>query len=326
MKFCRMCVNKIKNESDGICSECKKALNVINIKDALNFTKDSVLYDDFNNFILSRKNGEILYAYSGGLDSTVVLFLLKSHCKKNNIKLNLFTIDNGFKGIKTWENINRIVDSFNLKDSFKIYDIRKDVLNTSTIIDVFRGNNSVEEFYSLCILFGILPCGKVCNSIMNYYYKIIMEEHNEQYLVTGGDTPKFNGEKYSIFWKKPVGITIVRGGAGLRINKNISKQIIKFNNIPWINPNYGGYDTDCLVPGSVFSMNNDGKKEINYEILKEKYPVVLEYLKERTRLGIIDLKNAKETILNLDISSYQGFVEANKEAVRVLERRINNVI
>ena len=55
----------------------------------------------------------------------------------------------------------------------------------------------------------------------------------------------------------------------------------------------------------------------------EKYPVVIEYLKERSRLKIIDRTVAIECLTNLDIIDYSGYVETKDTAVKSLVRRIN---
>lgn len=312
--------SKYTNLSD----ESKAGSNIENIDEALDFSYNSPIYKEFLDFIKSRKNKSVLYAYSGGLDSTVVLFLLNNLCKENKIKLNTFTMNNGFKGEKTWNNIKNVIKFLNIEENYEIYDIRKNIVTDEEILSRFGNGNTVEEIYSLAILNDILPCGKVCNTIMDNKYKEILKAKEEEYLITGGDTPKVRNNKYSVIWYKKNGLKIVRGAAGFRLNKNLVKQLLKENNIPWENPNYGGYDTDCLIPGTILASKNNGNQTINiYEII-EKYPVVFEYLKERLRLNIIDRKTSLCDLNNLDINTFSGYIEANKTAVKVLKRRINN--
>ena len=317
--LCEKCVNLI--EKQGICKECLNAMQISNFEDAVNFDFDSGIHLEFLNFIKNRIGKEILYAYSGGQDSTVVLFLLKQLCDEYNIKLNVFTIENGFKGQRTWANIYNVIDFLNLRDTWKIYDIRNDVVTDPYIVNLFGKQHTVEEIYALCFFNDILPCGKIFNTMMDNQYKIILREHNEKYLITGGDTPKIKDEKFSIFWKKNSGIDIVRGGAGFRINKNNGKELIRQKNIPWINPSYGGYDTDCLVPGSVFASIVNGNRNTTIEEIDKKFHVVLEYFKERVRMGIIDKDEAVKSLCSLDINDYAGYVEMKNISSSVLTKK-----
>ena len=303
MEICKFCVNPNKNGS--ICEECLTAHNVVNFEEAINFNEDGQIAIEFKDFIKSRTNKEVLYAYSGGQDSTAVLFLLKQMCDKYNIKLNLFTIENGFKGIRTWNNIYKVIDFLQLNDKWKIYDIRNKIVTDEYIVNLFGKDVTVEQVYALCYFYNILPCGKVCNAMMDEQYKLILDEYNEKYLITGGDTPKIKDNMYSIYWDKKSGIKVVRGGAGFRINKQKGLQIITENNIPWINPGYGGYDTDCLVPGSIFASICESNSKTTIEDIAKNYNVVLEYFKERVRMGFIDRDVALESLSNLDITDYR---------------------
>lgn len=322
MHLCDKCVNILHDTNETICDECKVGFNIDNIDEALDFTNESTMHIEFEDFIKSRQNKSVTYAYSGGQDSTAVLFLLKEMCDKYDVRLELFTIEYGFKGKRTWENINNVVKYLNLEDNYVIYDVRKDIVTDPELVELFGDGHTKEELYSICLANNILPCGKICNKMMDEQYKKILESKDEEYLITGGDTPKINGNKYSVFWQKKNGLKIVRAGAGLRISKNRGKDIIKEHNIPWVNPNYGGYDTDCMLPGSVFASKNQGRKDTSVEEIIEKYPVVFEYLKERSRLGIIDRENAIDALNNLDIANYSGYIEATNEANKILLRRL----
>ena len=319
MNICNMCISVTNNE-DKICDECKKSMGIDNYNEAFNFDVYSKFYRDFVDFIKNHK--KVLYAYSGGQDSTAVLYLLKELCDKYNTELKLFTIDNGFKGKRTWNNINCVIKHLNLQDNYSIYDIRNNIVTDSSIVEKFGPGYTVSEIYSLCFMENILPCGKLCNSIMDNKYKEILANEGVDYLITGGDTLKVTDNRFSIYWKKKNGLNIVRGGAGLRISKNIGKKIIEEHNIPWNNPGYGGYDTDCLLPGSLFASMNDGKDKISPLEMIEKYPVVYEYLKERSRMQIIDREKAINDMHQLDLNDYEGYVEAKNVASKVLMRRL----
>ena len=318
MEICKLCVNP--NSKDIVCDECSKAHNIVNFDDAINFEQESQIAIEFHEFLKSRTNKEILYAYSGGQDSTAVLFLLNQMCKEYNIKLNVFTIENGFKGVRTWNNIYNVIDYLQLNDNWKIYDIRNQKVYDENIVSLFGKDITVEQVYALCYFYNILPCGKVCNTMMDNQYKLILKEYNEKYLITGGDTPKIKDGKYSIYWGKNSGINVVRGGAGFRINKENGLQIIKKNNIPWINPGYGGYDTDCLVPGSIFASICGSNNKTTIEDVDRNYHVVLEYFKERVRMGIIDRDVAIESLSKLDITDYSGYVEMKNTSSKVLQK------
>ena len=320
---CEKCIKIMNNGKSIICDECKNAFAICNIDEALDFSNDSEIYIEFENYIKLRSDRSVIYAYSGGQDSTAVLFLLNQMCKKYNIFLKVFTIDNGYKGKRTWENIHNVIRYLNLEKNYKIYDIRKKIIDDEIITKTFGTNCTSEEIYALCFFNDILPCGKICNIIMDNTYKKILLDEDEEYLITGGDTPKINNGKYSVFWNKDNGLKIVRGGSGFRINKKIGEDIIKTNNIPWNNPGYGGYDTDCILPGSIFSSKNNALSDISYKDMLEKYPVVIEYLKERSRLKIIDRTVAIECLTNLDIIDYSGYVETKDTAAKSLVRRIN---
>ena len=323
MKLCKKCVNLMEDNRDvELCDECISGMEIENVEDALDFSEESGIYREFEEFIKVRSNQSVLYAYSGGQDSTAVLYLLKKMCDKYHVTLNLFTIENGFKGERTWDNIYRVIKKLELENTYKVYDIREQVITDEKLVSIFGEGHTVEEIYALCFMNNILPCGKICNTILDNQYKRILQEENEEYLITGGDTPKINNNRYSVFWVKPNGLKIVRGGAGLRINKNIGKQILEENQIPWENPNYGGYDTDCLVPGSIFASISGGKTEITAEEMKELYPVVLEYLKERSRLKIIDRQTAIEALETLDLNTYSGYVEMKNTSAKVLRKSL----
>lgn len=319
MYLCNVCVNPTQKE--GICNECVESMKIDNFQDAVNFAAESQMHLEFLKFIRSRIGKEVLYAYSGGQDSTAVLFLLKQICDEYKVKLNVFTIENGFKGKRTWMNIYNVIDFLGLRDNWKIYDIRNDIVTDEHIVNKFGENFTVEQIYALCFFENILPCGKVCNVMMDNQYKKVLNEFNEEYLITGGDTPKITNKKYSIFWKKQSGINIIRGGASFRINKQKGIDVITDNNIPWTNPGYGGYDTDCLVPGSILASVAHGNSVTTIEEIDDKFHVVLEYFKERVRMGIIDRSEAIKSLSSLDINDYSGYVEMKDTSANVLKKK-----
>ncbi len=319
MNLCKKCISLTDNENQ-ICDECREAMKIDNFNEAFDFSLDSSFYHEFESFIKSQK--KVLYAYSGGQDSTVVLYLLKELCKKYHTELKIFTIDNGYKGKRTWNNINRVIKHLNLEDNYIVYDIKDEIVTDPFLTDKFGKGNTVLETYAICFMENILPCGKICNTIMDNKYKEILKKEELEYLITGGDTLKITDNHFSIYWTKKNGITIVRGGAAFRISKNIGKDLIKKYNIPWENPRYEGYDTDCLLPGSIFAGKNEGIKEITPLEMIEKYPVVYEYLKERSRMQVIDRETAINNMHELEINNYTGYIETKNIVSKALTRRL----
>lgn len=318
MHLCEKCVNLTK---ETICKECQEWQKMKNYEEAIQFQKEGhILYEQLLEFLRNKKDKKIVYAYSGGLDSTVVLYQLKELCRQEKIELRLFTIDNGFKGKKTWNNIQNCLKAMELKENWKLYSVKNEVIHQKIISETIGESLTVAEIYSYCFMNNILPCGKICNSIMEQFYQQILEENEEEYLVTGGDTPKINEkQEFSIFWKKPSNVKIVRAGAAFRLQKEQGKRFLQEHSIPWEDPCYGGYDTDCLVPGSILaSLTGAENRTFSIEEIKEKFPVVIDFFSERVRMGVIERKSAIAQMGNLDISSYEGYVEMKNTVSSIL--------
>jgi predicted PP-loop superfamily ATPase len=327
MNICTQCVNIHNVNNEGICKECEEARKAAFFNEARDFDHENIFTEEMKNFLQSRQGQSVLYAYSGGQDSTATLYKLKEACQAYKILLKIFTIDNGFKGVRTLKNIYDCLEYLKLSNNWEMYNIRNDMADNPYVMKQFNLKLTVEEVYALCFLNNTLPCGPLCNSIMDNKYNQILKENNEEILITGGDTPKINEHNgYSIFWRKKSGIKVVRGAAGFRINKDIGAQIIAEKKIPWEDPNYGGYDTDCLVPGSIFASSNNGSPKINIEEIYKEYAVVYEYLKERTRLGIMDRSKTLEMINLLDIPSYAGYTEMKNTACKIIRRKLEKLI
>ncbi len=290
-----------KNEESIICSDC------LDFLDNHGYLNVACINSELGKFFL--ENNRILFAYSGGLDSTAVLFKLFSECLFRRIKLDLFTVDTGFKGLRAKDNVNRVVDFLGLKDNHFWVDWSKRTNSDQRILDSFSSPQKTFNIYKSCWEKGILPCGKICNSIMEGAYKEVMESLGYDVLFTGGDTPKIDNKgKYSIFWVDG-SILTVRGGYAFNLSKNKNDQIIKKNKIPWINPCCGGYDTDCLVPGSFFSREFNHIAKVDVETLYRKHPIIFYYLTERTRFGIIDRTTAIKMMSDVDICDSYSYLE-----------------
>ncbi len=292
-----------KKAGGVICNDCEDFLTNHSY-----FSKD-YFNNELENFFL--ENRRILFAYSGGLDSTAVLFKLSNECKLRNIELEVFTVDTGFKGLKTINNVNQVIDFLGLTDKHS-WTQRANVLNySSPIVDLIGHEETTANVYRHCWKNSILPCGKVCNSIMEAAYQEIMQDKGYNILFTGGDTPKINSDnKYSIFWHDGKTLT-VRGGYAFGLSKKMNDQLIRSNNIPWANPRCGGYDTDCLVPGAFFAKQLNGNNIVDVENLYKIYPIIFYYLTERTRFNIINRKDSLKMMKVVDVSDLSSYIELN---------------
>lgn len=293
-----------KSKEGVICSDCCDFLDNHEYlsRDYINLELDSFLFE----------NKRILFAYSGGLDSTAVLFKLANKCSLIGVDLKLFTVNTGFKGIRTIENINKVISFLGLSSNHFWIDWSNKLNDDPRIIEMFVSPQKTFDIYKICWKNGILPCGKICNSIMESAYKEVMKSLDYDVLFTGGDTPKINNDgKYSIFWIDG-SIMTVRGGYAFNLSKIKNEQLIKANNIPWVNPGCGGYDTDCLIPGSFFSEKFNHSPETDIESLYRNYPIIFYYLTERTRFGIIKREDSINMMKRVDISDSGSYIELSQ--------------
>ena len=302
MTYCQTCINPIDSEINGRseCGICEQTFK--ELPDHSHFEHER---EDF-----LANSQKLLYAYSGGMDSTVVLFKLADECKRREINLKLFTVDTGVKGKVAAENIRNIVAYLGLEENHRVIDISNKLQSSQAVLGVTMEPVSTLNVYAQCRDKNILPCGKICNSIIDTQYGAIMETEGAHVLVTGGDTPKRDSNgKYSLFWKKPSGITIFRGGYAFALTKQGNHDFISKNGIPWIDPNCGGYDTDCLVPGMFFADSFKHQPDQDPKNVIRRFPIILEYLSERTRFGVISRGDAIRKLGHVDIASSETYSE-----------------
>ncbi|MFA5023595.1 MAG: hypothetical protein WC523_01370 [Patescibacteria group bacterium] len=289
-------------EKGLICEICR------DIEMAGSLPPQEELSAEFFSFLDSQK--EILFAYSGGLDSTVVLVKLASECRTRGITLKLFTLKSGVKGTIADRNVENVIDFLGLYDNHLSVDISSRIQDNKKVLEVAGKPLATVDVYKACWEKGILPCGRICNSMFDEVYDSIMSRLGFNLLITGGDTPKKNQSgRYSIFWKKPSGITIVRGACAFALTKAGNTRFVRENGIPWNNPECGGYDTDCLVPGAFFAKALSFKAEQPIEVVAEKYPIILDYLTERVRFGVIDYEDGLRAASLVDIASPSSYAE-----------------
>lgn len=320
-RFCSYCINpadlavlnpttgKILNFHSGnddlFCEICYEIFR--NNK----FPERSYFDQEWNDYLSTRSR--LLFAYSGGLDSTVVLFLLAETCRQRNIDLEIFTIKTGVKGSITQSNIDAMLGWLNIRDNHFYVDIQDKIQDSSVVLENVETRVSTLNVYLQCFKAGILPCGKICNSMIDRAYQNIMQERGYKALITGGDTPKLDrSRKYSLFWEKSNGLIIVRGGYAFNLSKKFNRDFVEEHNIPWINPECGGYDTDCLVPGAFFRRKLQGNKEISLKKVISEFPIILDYLAERVRFGVYDRHEALFLLTHVDIASLSSYEEFNQ--------------
>lgn len=267
-------------------------------------------YHEFDCYLMNHP--KILFAYSGGLDSTVVLSELAKLHYQAKIELEIFTVETGFKGKLTWRNIRNIIDFLNLEKQYMIVDIVQRTEDQPFIVERF-GLKTVEEIYRYCFIQHQLPCGKICNSMLDRTYIEIMQNKGYTELMTGGDTPKRgpNGD-LSIFWHKNDALTIIRGGVLFGRTKLGNQRYVKNHDLPWVHPECGGYDTDCLVPGAFFANELSGVADISITDLVSKFPVIIEYLAERVRFGRYTRRQALRLLERVDLCSLSSYIEISQ--------------
>lgn len=246
----------------------------------------------------------VAYAYSGGLDSTCVLYKLIQHCATSGCELAIFTIDNGVKGSIAHKNVRSVLSHLGVKDNHQWIDIRHTMQTHERVLEFAGKGLTSLQVYEYCYLNEILPCGKLCNTVMDGAYRAFLEGEHIPELVTGGDTPKKNSAgEFTIFWTKPSGLSIVRGGYGFNLSKSGNRRMVQELGIPWQDPRCGGYDTDCLMPGVYFGKRVEHVGSVTMHTLATRHQIVLDYLSERVRFGVLDRDTTLADILKLDIAS-----------------------
>jgi len=142
----------------------------------------------------------------------------------NEIYLVIITIFTGVKGAIARENISSVLSFFSLEENVTYIDIREKMQDSKVVLDAVGSAISSRELYLELYERGILPCGKICNLMIDMEYQEAMNRMGYQVLITGGDTPKKNKEgDYFLFWTKKSGITILCGAYAFDLSKDINK-------------------------------------------------------------------------------------------------------
>lgn len=184
-----------------------------------------------------RNSGEFydaIFAYSGGKDSTTALY---SAVKEYGLKVLVFNYDNGFKGDPVKENIQRVVNDLGTD----FYQIKS---TTSHTIAEDIANN-------------VLPCGR-CSALKHLYPRIASLFH-VKYILTGieclfnDEAIRDRGTFFQINWP-----------AALNWSKDDINERIK--HLPWKDPEYGLFDSDCLCPNIAIEKFYCNGEYTNYDM------------------------------------------------------------
>ena len=218
--YCENCLNDsttakiIKYNNKNLCIECFNSLkyprNFEKLKEEIiNFLKDS------NNY--TNKRYPCILALSGGKDSIVSLYILVKQLK---IRPLCITLDNNYLPKETIENCYNITKHLN--------------------VDWMILHRDFTQIFKNTILKGESPCRECSTKIMGEI-RGVAKSLNINIIVSGHELPFGT----SPFKQLKDNITLVRLLSGYNLTEKERINILK--DLPWKNPNLGGYTTNCLV-------------------------------------------------------------------------------
>ncbi|WP_292460421.1 hypothetical protein [Methanothermococcus sp.] len=229
---CEICLNTsetskmIEYEGKNICVECyysmkyprnfkkmKKEIETI-LKESQNKKNKD---DDKNKDKKQNKKYDCILAFSGGKDSVVALYLL---IKDFNIHPLCITVDNKYMSKEALENCYNITRYLN--------------------VDWMVLNRDYTELFKKTIMRGESPCRRCSKLIMRDIWRMA-KILNIDKIVTGHELPFGT----SSFKKLKDDIIMIRLLAGYKLTDEDRHNMLK--ELPWKNPNLGGYTTNCLV-------------------------------------------------------------------------------
>jgi hypothetical protein len=308
MNLCEQCVNPLADTKARLCNDCR----LLASGSALcgNFE------EELTNFLSSRTGNSVVFGLSGGLDSVVTLHKLYRRGWTRKLSVIPVTVDHGFKGSITWTNIRAVLEATDLLANHRVYAISQDAAPAearSSLAAVLpdgaeTAGASVVEFFQCCVKHGIVPCGRLCNQVIDAQYKRILSEFCDDHLVTGGDTPKLNSDHFSILWQKH-GYVVVRAAFALGCTKEKNRQYVQRHALRWIDPLYGGNDTDCLLPGGVKRGLLQMKAPADFEGAVRRFPNSVSYFADRVRWSVIERETALSRIEFPEVSSDSAYSE-----------------
>ena len=255
-RMCDICINTTDNPSIQfrmhndrfLCNECIEFLTTPPDRTALRQQWLDIM-------ATRRKEGDydFILAYSGGADSTAALKLLR---KEYKLKVLAFTINNGMKTERIWQNASTVARYLGA-DWLYIHDVNR---AAGAITQEFRVGGHV--------------CGSVCEEgwkIPNYIK--MMKTFQTDHVLTGLEIPtkgSITSSRYPF---------MVKFMAAHLMTK---KEVFEFiSDLPWENPNIKqGFDTDCLGAGFGLEL---------YRVRHRRHaPIVIEFLSPRIRYGLLD--------------------------------------
>lgn len=267
-----------------LCEECQRLLN--NEPDRASIKQEALhIIDSIKN---SGEFYDAIFAYSGGRDSTTALY---SVVKEYGLRVLVFNYDNGFKGRQVKNNIHSVISDLGTD----FYQIKS---TTSHTIAEDIANN-------------ILPCGRC--SALKHLYPRIASLFNVKYIITGieclfnNEAIRNRGSFFQINWP-----------AALNWSKDEINERIKC--LPWKDPEYGLFDSDCLCPNIAIEKFYCNGKNTNFDM----YMGVLEqhivpYYARLVRFGAISKEDFFKIICG-DLTTRNSVKREYNNIVSIISR------
>jgi tRNA(Ile)-lysidine synthase TilS/MesJ len=282
---CEMCLNTFKTKNNSskiieyngkkICMECYYSL-----KYPRNFKKmkkeiETILKDSQNKKTKGRNNKyDCILAFSGGKDSVVALYLL---LKDFNVNPLCITVDNKYMSKDALENCYTITRHLN--------------------VDWLVLNRDYTELFKETILRGESPCRRCSELIMREVWRMAKILDIDK-IITGHELPFGT----SPFKKLKDNIVMVRLLTGYRLTDEDRYNILK--ELPWKNPNLGGYTTNCLVLAPAL---REFYKKHGFSFEFNRVCAMVRY-------GLIDRKKAMEVLRCPDVPK-EIYIELKKRGL-----------
>ncbi len=260
-----------------------------------------------------NNNKKVIIAYSGGADSALLLYKLFRELSINKSKTIIVTLDHGFKTERVKENIYNVIEDLGLYENFEHINI------SDKIMRFIDKESKIKCIYLYMITHKRLPCSlKICGYIYDIIFSELSMKYRTNVIITGSMFPVIKGDTLDIINKRN-GLTIVRGMVPFAMPKHMVINELREIGSPWKNPNIGGYDTDCIVPGYLLYMIYRGKRRQNFWNVYVKTPEVIHYVSNYVKFGLLSKEEALKYITNLDLptSSVFSYMESIVERMRL---------